>query len=141
MEQVHITGFDTLTRIFTSRYYPKHDPPLSALEPFLSRHRIHAIIRVESSSANDNDLESEFGTIEKQKGYLDGLARGSLEGEGLRREWVDQVQLAVDESGEAEGVSSTSARECVKNGENEKLERYVGEGVRDWILDRGLYRD
>jgi nicotinamide-nucleotide adenylyltransferase len=141
VEQVHITGFDTLTRIFTSRYYPKHDPPLSALEPFLSRHRIHATVRVESSSANDNDLESEFGTVEKQKGYLDGLARGSLEDEGLKREWVDQVQLAVDESGEAEGVSSTSARECVKNGENEKLEMYVGEGVKDWILDRGLYRD
>lgn len=141
VEQVHITGFDTLTRIFTSRYYPKHNPPLSALEPFMSRHRIHATIRVESSPASDNDLESEFGTVEKQKAYLDGLARGSLEDEGLKREWVGQVQLAVDESGESEGVSSTSARECVKNGENEKLERYVGEGVKEWILDRGLYRD
>lgn len=141
VEQVHITGFDTLTRIFTSKYYPHSDPPLSALEPFLSRHRIHATIRVESSSANDDDLESEFGTVEKQKAYLDGLARGSLEGEGLKREWMDHVQLAVDESGEADGVSSTGARECVKNGEDEDLGRYVCEGVKDWILQRGLYRE
>lgn len=141
VEQVHITGFDTLTRIFTSKYYSHSDPPLSALEPFLSRHRIHAAIRVESSSANDDDLESEFGTVEKQKGYLDGLARGGLEEEGLKREWIDHVQLAVDESGEADGVSSTSARECLKNGKEEDLGRYVCEGVKDWILQRGLYRD
>ncbi|KEF56367.1 uncharacterized protein A1O9_07948 [Exophiala aquamarina CBS 119918] len=140
VEQVHITGFDTLTRIFTSRYYPKHDPPLSALEPFLSRHRIHATVRVESSSANDDDLESEFGTVEKQKGYWERLARGALEDEGLKREWMDQVQLVVDESGEADGVSSTSARECVKGGQIERLGRYVGEGVKEWILERGLYR-
>ena len=141
VEQVHITGFDTLTRIFTSKYYPNSDPPLSALEPFLSRHRIHATIRVESSSTNDNDLENEFGTVDKQKGYLDGLAKGGLEDQGLKRQWVDQVQLAVDESGEADGVSSTSARECVKGGRLEELGRYVGEGVKEWIVERGLYRD
>jgi len=143
VEQVHIMGFDTLTRIFTSRYYPQHDPPLSALEPFLSRHRIHATIRVESNPANENDgdPESEFGTVEKQKGYLERLGRGALEDEGLKREWVDRVQLAVDESGEAEGVSSTSARECVKKGDLEKLRSFVGEGVKDWILAQGLYRE
>ncbi|KAK5044923.1 hypothetical protein LTR84_010295 [Exophiala bonariae] len=141
VEQVHITGFDTLTRIFTSRYYPNSDPPLAALEPFLSRHRIHATIRVESSSANDDDLEDEFGTVEKQQGYLDRLAKGGLEGEGLKREWVDQVQLAVDESGEADGVSSTSARECVQGGKIGELGQYVCEGVKEWIVERGLYRD
>lgn len=54
---------------------------------------------------------------------------------------MDHVQLAVDESGEADGVSSTGARECVKNGEDEDLGRYVCEGVKDWILQRGLYRE
>ena len=141
VEQVHITGFDTLTRIFTSKYYPNHDPPLSALAPFLSRHRIHATIRVESSSTNDRDLESEFGTVEKQRAYLDGIAHGSLEGEGLKREWAERVELVVDESGEADGVSSTEARGCVVNEKNQELGRYVGEGVKDWILRRGIYRE
>lgn len=138
--QIHITGFDTLTRIFTPKYYPNHDPPLSALEPFLSQHRIHATIRVESTSSNDNDLEDEFGTVEKQKGYVKGLAEGDLADQGMKREWARQVDLAVDESGEADGVSSTKARECVKNGKVEELSSFVGEGVKAWIEQRGLYK-
>ncbi|RVX66377.1 hypothetical protein B0A52_09607 [Exophiala mesophila] len=137
--QVHITGFDTLTRIFAPKYYPEYTPPLSALQPFLSRHRIHATIRVESTSTNDNDVKDEFGTIDSQRAYLDGLARGDLEDQGLKREWAGQVDLVVDESGDAQGVSSTKARECVKEGRKDELSRYVGDGVRTWIVERGLY--
>lgn len=132
--QVHITGFDTLTRIFTPKYYPEYNPALSALEPFLSRHRIHATIRVESTSAND-----EFGTVESQRQYLAGLARGDLEDQGLKREWARQVDLVVDESGDANGVSSTKARDCITSGKLDDLGRYVGDGVRRWIVERGLY--
>lgn len=134
MTQVHITGFDTLTRIFTPKYYPEYTPPLSALEPFLSRHRIHATIRVESTSDND-----EFGSVDSQREYLAGLARGDLEDQGLKREWATQVDLVVDESGDADGVSSTKARDCVSSGKLDDLGRYVGDGVRRWIVDRGLY--
>ncbi|KIV88764.1 hypothetical protein PV10_08409 [Exophiala mesophila] len=137
--QVHITGFDTLTRIFAPKYYPEYTPPLSALEPFLSRHRIHATIRVESTSTNDNDVQDEFGTIDSQRAYLDGLARGDLEEQGLKREWAGQVDLVVDESGDAQGVSSTKARACVKEGRTDDLSHYVGDGVRTWIVERGLY--
>ncbi|KIX05060.1 uncharacterized protein Z518_05932 [Rhinocladiella mackenziei CBS 650.93] len=131
IEQIHLTGFDTLIRIFTPKYYPNYTPPLSALAPFLARHRLRATIRP--------DPAVEFSTVEAQKAYFARIAKGEMEGEGLKREWVDRVELVLDETGEAEGVSSTRVREAVKKGDWEVVKELVGEGVQAWIREKGLY--
>ncbi|EXJ59169.1 hypothetical protein A1O7_06601 [Cladophialophora yegresii CBS 114405] len=153
-EQIHLTGFDTLLRIFTPKYYPKHDPPLSALEPFLEHHRVRATIRVDpdSPSANLKDAQKteggsssgavsspDFSTPEGQSKYLQGIREGALEQEGMKREWSDRVELVVDEEGEAQGVSSTKVRDAVKEGNWAQVRELVGASVGDWIKERGLY--
>ena len=156
VEQIHLTGFDTLLRIFTPKYYPDHDPPLSALEPFLKHHRVRATIRVDPDSPSENLKDAQetqassqdagsqapdFTTVEGQKRYHEDIKNGSLEGEGMKRKWAGQVDLVVDESGETEGVSSTNVRNAVKDWDWEEVERLVGPGVRAWIQDNDLYLD
>ncbi|OCT52212.1 hypothetical protein CLCR_08764 [Cladophialophora carrionii] len=155
VEQIHLTGFDTLLRIFTPKYYPKHDPPLSALEPFLQHHRVRATIRVDadSPSANLKDAQKtgaesgadagpttpDFGTPEGQVKYLEGIQQGALEKEGMKREWSDRVDLVVDEDGEAQGVSSTKVRDAVKEGNWAQVRELVGPSVGNWIKETSLY--
>ncbi|KAJ9607511.1 hypothetical protein H2200_007589 [Cladophialophora chaetospira] len=156
VEQIHLTGFDTLLRIFTPKYYPDHDPPLSALEPFLKHHQVRATIRVDPNSPSENlkdaqkpqsssqsstSVEPDFSTIAGQRQYLQEIKDGSLEDEGMKKEWADQVQLEVDESGEAQGVSSTKIRNAVKEGNWDEVTELVGPRVGQWIKDRGLYRE
>ncbi|KIW67762.1 hypothetical protein PV04_06992 [Phialophora macrospora] len=159
VEQIHLTGFDTLLRIFTPKYYPKHDPPLSALEPFLKHHRVRATIRVDPDSPSENLKDTQktevassadasaapktpdFTTAEGQMKYLEGIREGSLEKEGLKREWADRVDLVVDEDGETEGVSSTRVRNAVSEGNWDEVRELVGPGVGDWIKERGLYSE
>jgi nicotinamide-nucleotide adenylyltransferase len=157
VEQVHLTGFDTLLRIFTPKYYPDHNPPLSALEPFLKYHRVKATIRVDSDSPSENlkdaqktqsssspsggDVEDplNFSTTTGQKNYLKGIKNGSLEKEGMKKEWAEQVELVIDESGEAEGVSSTRVRNAVQDGNWDAVTQLVGPNVGQWIKDKRLY--
>ncbi|EXJ86256.1 hypothetical protein A1O1_06626 [Capronia coronata CBS 617.96] len=147
VEQIHLTGFDTLIRIFTPKYYPNYTPPLSALAPFLSRHRVRATVRVDtdSPSANLKDAQGEsglgFDTVEGQMAYVDRIARGEMEAQGLKREWANRVELVLDDSGEADGVSSTRVREAAKEGRFEEVEMLVGKRVAEWIKARGLYRE
>jgi nicotinamide-nucleotide adenylyltransferase len=157
VEQIHLTGFDTLLRIFTPKYYPKHDPPLSALEPFLMHHRVRATIRVDPDSPSENLKDAQktevgsstgagaapktpdYTTPEGQMKYLEDIREGSLEKEGMKREWADRVDLVVDEGGEAEGVSSTKVRDAVREGNWDQVGELVGPGVGVWIKERGLY--
>lgn len=143
VEQIHLTGFDTLIRIFTPKYYPNHDPPLSALAPFLTRHRVRATVRVDKDSPSTNLREttsgSDLSSVQGQQAYLEGIASGDLEHEGLKREWAGRVELVVDASGEAEGVSSTKVREAVKGGNWDEVKCLVGERVEEWVRQRGLY--
>ncbi|ETI21876.1 hypothetical protein G647_05945 [Cladophialophora carrionii CBS 160.54] len=155
VEQIHLTGFDTLLRIFTPKYYPKHDPPLSALEPFLQHHRVRATIRVDPDSPSENLKDAQkteagsgagaapptrdFGTPEGQLKYLEGIQQGALENEGMKREWSDRVDLVVDEDGEAQGVSSTKVRDAVKEGNWAQVRELVGPSVGDWIKETRLY--
>jgi len=143
VEQIHLTGFDTLLRIFTPKYYPDHDPPLSALEPFLKHHRVRATIRVDPNSPSENlkDAQKDFTTTEGQEKYLEDIKTGSLEDDGMKSEWAGQVELAMDESGEAEGVSSTKVRNAVKEGNWDVVRELVGTMVCDWIKEGRLYTD
>lgn len=148
-EQIHLTGFDTLIRIFTPKYYPNHHPPLSALAPFLAHHRVRATIRVDPDSPSENlkdaqktqpdSSEPDFSTAAGQRRYLEDIKNGSLEKEGMKREWAEKLELVVDESGEAVGVSSTRVRDDVKAGNWDEVSELVGPAVGAWIKEMRLY--
>ncbi|KAJ9646136.1 uncharacterized protein PV06_01966 [Exophiala oligosperma] len=149
-EQIHLTGFDTLIRIFTAKYYPDHKPPLSALAPFLTRHRVRATVRVDKDSPSKNlrdtttttsngNSKNDLSSIDGQLAYLKGIANGDMEDDGLKREWASRVDLVVDETGETEGVSSTRIRNAARKGNWSDVDELVGNGVGHWIRENKLY--
>ena len=139
VEQVHLVGFDTLTRIFDKKYYPERG--LKALEPFLERHRIRALSRPdESGDLGKAKNEEGWGGRDEQEEWVRRIERGEREGEGLRREWAGKIEL-VDGGGEMEGVSSTKAREAVKREDWAELEELLGKEVADYVKEQKLYQE
>jgi nicotinamide-nucleotide adenylyltransferase len=126
VEQVHLTGFDTLIRIFDSKYYPGQE--LKALEPFLKSHRLRVTYR----------LSDGWGDKEEQDEYLSKIARGEREDEGAKREWSSRIELV---EGAEKVVSSTRVREACKTSDELVLKELVTDGVAEWVLSHGLYRD
>ncbi|QQK44774.1 Cytidylyltransferase [Penicillium digitatum] len=104
LKQVHLTGYDTLIRIFNSKYYPP-EHTLKPLEPFLSKHRLRVTMRP----------SDEWGGREEQLGYVAALARGDRDGEGASREWAKQIQLVEGRLPTDQPVSSTRAREALQS--------------------------
>lgn len=130
--QVHLTGFDTLIRILDPKYYPPTHT-LEPLEPFLARHRLRVTYRT----------DDQWGARAAQDEYLAELGEGKREKEGGKREWVTEGRIEMVE-GRREGeevVSSTRVREAVGNGDEALLKKLVTDGVADWILEEGLYRE
>ena len=125
--QIFLAGFDTLVRIFNAKYYK--EGILSALDPFLTE---RARLRI---TARPDDA---WGSREEQAAYVRGLGQGALEQMGGRAEWAERVELV--DGGEG-GVSSSKARETVRAGRTEELDRLVGREVREWIEREKLYRD
>lgn len=127
-QQVHLTGYDTIIRIFDSKYYPA-DQKLRVLEPFLSKHRLRVCYRVG---------DAEEGGRKEQEQYVERIADGSREEEGMRSEWRRMVEL-VDDAKEVEGVSSTEARKAALHGDVDKLRNLVSEGVAEYVMAQKLY--
>jgi nicotinamide-nucleotide adenylyltransferase len=128
--QIHLIGFDTLTRFFAPKYYSSFDPPLSALEPyFAAGHGLRATLRP----------GDEFGSEEEQRGFVRNLSEGGLEAEGGKREWADRVEL-VEPTPKA-GVSSTVIRKAAKAGEWRVVEDLCTGGVAWWVREEGLYEE
>jgi nicotinamide-nucleotide adenylyltransferase len=125
-EQVHLTGFDTLTRIFDKKYYGEEG--FGVLEPFLRKGRVRAVLRPGDS----------WGGIEEQREYVERMRRGEREEEGVKAEWGERVDL-VEGGKEAVGVSSTKVREAVKSKEWKVVEELVGKEIGQWIQERNLY--
>lgn len=123
LKQVHLTGFDTLIRIFDSKYYPPTHT-LQPLEPFLSQHRLRVTMRP----------DSDWGSREEQEAYLRTLAQGGREREGGRREWADRIHLVEGKTPEERSVSSTKARDAVASNNTQDLDWLVPPEVRDFIL-------
>ena len=138
VEQVHLTGFDTLTRIFDRKYYG--EAGFEVLIPFLSKHRIRALVRPDDEAGTEGGKKGEegWGGREEQMEWLARVRRGEREEEGLRREWGERVEL-VDGPREAEGVSSTRAREGIKVGRWDEVEDLLGREVAGWVREGGLY--
>ncbi|KAH9907779.1 Nucleotidylyl transferase [Xylariomycetidae sp. FL2044] len=125
-EQVYLTGFDTLIRIFDPKYYPDNSMK-DSLEPFFAHSRLRVTMRT----------DADWGDAEEQRAYLEGLRRGRLDDVGGRREWADRVEM-VEGGGEV-AISSTKVREAVARRDWEALKKLVNTGVADWIRAEGLY--
>ncbi|KAL4978043.1 cytidylyltransferase [Aspergillus desertorum] len=128
-QQIHLTGYDTLIRIFNTKYYPP-EYTLAPLEPFLSRHKLRVTIRP----------DDEWGSKAEQEAYLADLAQGAREGEGARREWAQQIELVEGRKVEARAVSSTKAREAAQANPQD-LDWLVPGKVRDFIMSEQPYSE
>lgn len=134
---VHLVGYDTLIRFCNPKYYPKYNPPLSALKPFFDAgHKL----RVTARPSDQNDASSsEFGSIEEQRGYLDGIKEGQLDKDGFERSWRDQIDMVDADDGV--GVSSTRVRRAAKEQDWTEVGKLCTEGVQAWLEDQGLYAE
>ncbi|KAK8026078.1 cytidylyltransferase [Apiospora arundinis] len=135
MEQLYLTGFDTLIRIFDAKYYP-NDTMRQALDPFLSQSRLRVTMRT----------DADWGSAADQRAYLAGLWDGRLEAMGGKREWADRVGMVEgrkegEEGGEEEVISSTKVRSAVQREDWPALRRLVSEGVGEWVKTQGLYKE
>lgn len=132
VQQVHLTGFDTLIRILDPKYY-KSDKKLGVLEPFFEKNRLRVTYRT----------DDDWGAKEAQDEYLEELTKGRRDEEGGKREWVTGGRIEMCE-GKKEGeepISSTKVRTAAKNGDREMLGKLVTKGVAEWILEEKLYTE
>ena len=128
VEQVHLTGFDTLIRLLDTKYYP----PQHNLEPLtglFKKHRVRATRRT----------DDEWGGREEQDGYLKRIANGDRENEGARKGWVDRIELVEGRKEGEEVVSSTKVREAAKGKDEGQLRTLVTDKVAKWIIQENLY--
>ena len=130
LEQVHLTGFDTLVRLLDTKYYPP-DYTLAPLEELFEKHRVRVTRRTGDA----------WGDSEEQDEYMMKLQRGNLEDKGGRREWAERIELVEGRKEGEEIISSTKVREASKARNEVALMRLVTEGVGRWILEANLYDD
>lgn len=126
-EQVHLTGFDSLVRIFNAKYYPPTHT-FAPLEPFLSKHRLRVTYRT----------DDQWGGREEQRRYVQDIADGKREAEGAKRELANRIELVEGKADGEEVVSSTQARKAAKE-DARSLGKYVTPTVQDWIVSEKLY--
>lgn len=124
--QVHLTGYDTLIRIFDAKYYEGNT--LKVLKPFLERHRLRVTYRP----------QDKWGGKDEQDEYIRKLADGEREFEGGRREWASRIEM-VEGSGNA--ISSTKVREAANNGDRTALQDLCTNEVTEYVLKEKLYED
>jgi nicotinamide-nucleotide adenylyltransferase len=126
-QQVHLTGFDSIIRIFNTKYYPPAHT-FAPLEPFLSKHRLRVTYRT----------DDQWGGREEQKKYVQDIADGLRENEGAKREWASNIELVEGKADGEEVISSTQARKAAKE-DPRSLGIYVTPSVEEWILSEKLY--
>ncbi|PGH07855.1 hypothetical protein GX51_01565 [Blastomyces parvus] len=127
-EQILLTGYDTLIRIFDTKYYPP-EHTLQPLSRFFSQHRLRVTVRE----------DSEWGRREDQELFLQTLAQGAREHDGGKREWAERIELVEGAKPGEEAVSSTNARNAAMNNDVNALQRFVTPDVCDWVISQSLY--
>ena len=127
LEQVHLTGYDTLIRIFNPKYYPPTHT-LQPLAPFLSKHRLRVTLRP----------GDEWGEKDDQQAFLLDLAQGGREAEGGKREWAERIQFVEGQKPGEPSVSSTKARDAIQSSPGD-LEVLTPQNVRGYILAQNPY--
>lgn len=134
VQQVHVTGYDTIIRIFNPKYYPE-DQKLRVLEPFLSKHRLRVCYRVGGDGSGGGDVSRE-----EQEAYVEAIGDGSREAEGMKKEWRSMVEL-VDDAGSVEGISSTESRKAAQERKRDDLKKLVDENTSEYIIGQKLYAE
>ncbi|TGJ79457.1 hypothetical protein E0Z10_g9304 [Xylaria hypoxylon] len=129
-DQVYLTGYDTLIRIFNPKYYANNSMKAS-LDPFFA----HAGLRVTMRTDDD------WGDAAQQISYLDELRAGKLEEAGGRAEWVDRIEMVQGRKGDEAIISSTKVRDAARGQDWEALGVLVGADMVTWIRENGLYAD
>jgi nicotinamide-nucleotide adenylyltransferase len=130
IEQIHLVGFDTLTRLFDPKYYPPSHT-LSPLRDLFRHHRIRATYRPDDG----------WGGKEEQDSYPVGIANGKLDDLGGRREWAERITMVRGPDTGDEAISSTRARQAAKEGDEKALRALCPKNVADWVLQEMLYRE
>lgn len=126
---VHLIGYDTLIRLFDTKYYPP-EQSLAVLGPFLEKHRLRVHLRL-----------GEWGEKEKQDEWIKGLGageggkKGFLEEKGGKKEWAERMEIVEPREGEI--VSSSRVREEAKR--SGELGGLVTESIFNYIEDEKLY--
>lgn len=133
-QQVHVTGYDTIIRIFNPKYYPQ-DQKLRVLDPFLSKHRLRVCYRVGGDGSGGGDVSRE-----EQEAYVESVGDGSREAEGMKKEWRKMIEL-VDDAESVKGVSSTKSRQAAQAVRQEELAQMVGEDVAEYVISEKLYAE
>ncbi|RYP09790.1 hypothetical protein DL764_001044 [Monosporascus ibericus] len=129
-EQVYLTGFDTLIRIFNPRYYDADGSMAAALDPFFARSSLRVTMRPDAG----------WGDVEEQRKYLDGLKRGGGLAEiGGRTEWARRVEMVDGRSDSHPVISSTKVRDAVIGQDRDTLRTFVSDRIAEWIRKEGLY--
>ncbi|KAI9761135.1 MAG: pH-response regulator protein palA/rim20 [Chaenotheca gracillima] len=127
-EQVHLIGFDTVTRILNPKYYaPSYT--LAPVAEFLTKERLRVSYRPDDG----------WGGKEEQDAYLRDLAEGRREHEGGKREWAKSFEFTEPLNSKDDVVSSTKIREAAKRGDGKALANLCTKSVADWILYEHLY--
>ncbi|KAK2774342.1 hypothetical protein FQN52_004283 [Onygenales sp. PD_12] len=128
IEQVLLTGYDTLVRIFDTKYYPP-EHTLQPLSRFFTNHRLRVTFRP----------DDDWGGREEQKLFLSNLADGAREPEGGKREWAQRIELVEGTKAGEETVSSTKVRNAAANRDGDALRKLVTSSISDWVLSQKLY--
>lgn len=129
VEQVHLTGYDTLVRLVAPKYYPPQHS-LAPLEDLFNKHSVRVTMRTPPP-------------VEDQQIFFEELKDGSKEQHGWKREWAEKIELVEGRRKGDEAISSTSARQCFQNLELRKKEgnKWCSESVTKYILRASLYLD
>ncbi|KXJ97373.1 hypothetical protein Micbo1qcDRAFT_156220 [Microdochium bolleyi] len=128
-EQIYLTGFDTLIRIFNAKYYPG-EAMSSVLDPFFAHSSLRVTMRTDAN----------WGDAEEQKAYLDGLGRGGkLDEMGGRKEWVEKIEMTPGREEGEDVVSSTKVRDAVQSKDWDGLSSLTSPAVAEWVRDHELY--
>lgn len=131
VQQVHLTGYDTLIRIFDPKYYPPTHT-LEPLAPFLAKHKLRVTMRPDDA----------WGGGTEQRKFVDKLRDGGLEAVKGQREWARKIEMvegmSVGKGGEG-AVSSTRVRRTASKKDGEGLRTLVTENVAEYVLEGGFY--
>ena len=127
-QQIHLIGFDTLIRIFNTKYYPP-DHTFACLEPFLTHHRLRVTYRT----------DDEWGDRTAQEQYVRDIADGKREHEGGKRAWAKQIHMVEGKKQDEQPISSTRARRAAKDADWATLKTLVPSSVFDVIKSEHLY--
>ncbi|KAK4575285.1 hypothetical protein LTR86_001137 [Recurvomyces mirabilis] len=125
---VHLVGYDTITRFFAPKYYPKFNPPLSALDPYFNAgHCLRVTLRP----------DDEYGSVDDQKAFIQRIETGEMENEGAKKEWSKQIEVVPPNP--RAGVSSTKVRKATKAGRWDDVQDLCTAGVAAYVESESLY--